>query len=296
VKILITGASGFIGSQLLKAACNTYGSENVIAFSSQAYEHCDTVVYDHNDYSINKSDCALLKSVDVLLHAGAFTPKSGKVADNIDGCNSNISFTEKLLKLPLEKLTKIIYLSTLDVYAHADVVTEETPTMPQTLYGQSKLYCEKMLAAFSAQRKIDCLVLRVGHVYGPGEEAYAKFIPLAIQRIIDNKRVELWGDGSELRSFIYIEDVVKGIMNSLILDEEVDVINVVGGVALSIRQLLDYLITISGKQVEIDELQSDVEARDLVFSTKKFAKYLRVEETDIFVGLECEYNYMNSLR
>jgi UDP-glucose 4-epimerase len=296
VKILITGASGFIGSQILKAACNTYGSENVIAFSSQAYEHCDTVVYDRNDYSINKSDCALLKSVDVLLHAGAFTPKSGKDADNIDGCNSNISFTEKLLKLPLEKLSKVIYLSTLDVYAPADVIAEESPTIPQTLYGQSKLYCEKMLAAFSAQRQIDCLVLRVGHVYGPGEEAYSKFIPLAIQRIIDNKRVELWGDGSELRSFIYIEDVVKGIMNSLILDEKVDVINVVGGMALPIRQLLDYLITISGKQVEVNELESHGEKRDLIFDTKKFAKYLGVEETDILVGLESEYIYMNSLR
>jgi UDP-glucose 4-epimerase len=275
VKILITGASGFIGSQILKAACNTYGSENVIAFSSQAYEHCDTVVYDRNDYSINKSDCALLKSVDVLLHAGAFTPKSGKDADNIDGCNSNISFTEKLLKLPLEKLSKVIYLSTLDVYAPADVIAEESPTIPQTLYG---------------------LVLRVGHVYGPGEEAYSKFIPLAIQRIIDNKRVELWGDGSELRSFIYIEDVVKGIMNSLILDEKVDVINVVGGMALPIRQLLDYLITISGKQVEVNELESHGEKRDLIFDTKKFAKYLGVEETDILVGLESEYIYMNSLR
>ena len=295
MKILITGASGFIGSRLLEVACNSYGRENIIAFSSQAYEHCDTIVYDSDDYSINKSDYPLLESVDVLLHAGAFTPKSGKDADNLDGCNGNIRFTERLLKLPLEKLTKVIYLSTLDVYKPTDVISEESPTIPQTLYGQSKLYCEKMVTVFSAQRELDCLVLRVGHVYGPGEEAYSKFIPLVMQRIIDSKSIELWGDGSELRSFIYIEDVVKGIMNSLILDEKVGVINLAGGKAVSIRQLLDHLIAISGKRVEINELGLHGEKRDFVFNTKKFTKYLGVEETDLIEGLRSEYNYMNSL-
>jgi len=293
MKILITGASGFIASRLLKVACNIYGHENVIAFSSRTCEHCDTVVYDQRDYSINKSDYPLLKSADVLLHAGAFIPKSRNDVDNLDGCNDNIRFTERLLKLPFENLKKIVYLSTVDVYAPASLISEESPTIPQTLYGQSKLYCEKMVKAFSAQRKIDSLVLRVGHVYGPGEEAYSKFIPLAIQRIIDNKRVELWGDGSELRS--YIEDVVKGIMNSLVLDAKVDVINVVGGEALSIRQLLDRLITISGKQVEVNELESHGKKRDLIFDTKKFAKYLGVDETDVLAGLTSEYNYMKSL-
>ena len=295
MKVLITGASGFIASRLLKVACNTYGRENIIAFSSRSCEHCNTIIYDRDDYSVCQSDYALLESVDVLIHAGAFIPKSRNDVGNLKGCNDNIRFTDKLIKLPFKNLKKIVYLSTVDVYAPASLISEQTPTIPQTLYGQSKLYCEKMLTAFSAQRKIHSLVLRVGHVYGPGEEAYSKFIPLAIQTIIDNNRVELWGDGSELRSFIYIEDVVKGIMNSLVLDAEVDVINVVGGEALSIRQLLDRLIAISGKQVEVNELESHGEKRDLIFDTKKFAKYLGVNETDVLAGLTSEYNYMKSL-
>ena len=100
MKLLITGASGFIGSRLLTAACAAFGVDNVIAFSSKKIDACQSIVYSGPDFNLSPADHALLATVEVLIHAGAFTPKSGPEANALEKCNGNIHFTEKLLGLP----------------------------------------------------------------------------------------------------------------------------------------------------------------------------------------------------
>jgi UDP-glucose 4-epimerase len=292
MKLLITGASGFIGSRLLSAACTALGAENVIAFSSHPVQNCVSIVYRGFDFNLTPADYSVLATADVLIHLGAFTPKSGDQANVIEGCNGNIRFTEMLLGLPLENLKKVIYISTVDVYERAEVTTEATSTLPSSLYGWSKLYCEQMAAIFSVDRQLTCQVLRIGHVYGPGEEQYAKFLPKAIKNIIIGDAVELWGDGSELRSFIYVDDVIAAILNAVNLHEGVEVINVVGGVPVSIRALLNEIIKISGKTVEITQREFGGAKRNYVFDNTKLRQHLLPCETDLIHGLHAEYAYM----
>ena len=297
MKILITGASGFIGSRLLEEACHAFGESNVVAFSSKPIDRCACIVHGSSgDWNLNEHDAELIASVETVIHAGAYTPKTSADANVIGGCNGNILFTEKLLGLRFDSLKKIIYLSTLDVYEQADLTTESTPTRPATLYGLSKLYCERMISVFAEQEHIGCHVLRIGHVYGPGEEKYGKFLPKAIRNIIDNAVVELWGDGSEMRSFIYIDDVVKSVVNAVGLRENVGVINVVSGVALSIRQLVEKLALISEKPFQIVIREFNGPKRDYIFDNKKLKTHLLESETDFDSGLLAEYRYMASLR
>ena len=63
------------------------------------------------------------------------------------------------------------------MYEESKVICEETNTIPKSLYGWSKLYCEKMVEQYGELNGIDTQVLRVGHVYGTGEEGYKKIIP-----------------------------------------------------------------------------------------------------------------------
>ncbi len=295
MSILITGTSGFIGSRLLSAACDKYSNDEVVAFSSRPMNECRSILYGSVDsFDISTDDIELLASVELLIHAGAYIPKNASEVNALSGCNGNITFTEQLLRLPTPKLRKIIYLSTVDVYAQASPINETTPTIPASLYGQSKLYCEKMIESFAKEQNIICQILRVGHVYGPGEEKYGKVLPNSIKGIIAKNSVELWGDGSEIRSFIYIDDVVTAILNSVPIEEDMGVINIAGSHSVSIRQLIDQLISISGKSVEIRAREYNGLKRDYTFDTKKMYAHLLNSETDLSTGLKIEYDYIEN--
>lgn len=295
MKTIITGASGFIGSRLVQKGREVY-SHNLTSFSSKPMKGSHIIYNNINDFGLKPKELALVEGADVLIHAGAYTPKSGADANQVAGCNSNITFTEKLLALPWTNLKKIIFLSTLDVYANVNgPISENTITVPSTLYGLSKLYCEQMVTLFASERRTESQVLRVGHVYGPGEEKYAKVLPRAIQSIVSGKNVELWGDGTELRSFIYIDDVATAILNAIELKETPGVINVVSGHVISIRDLLRKLIAIGGQDTEIIRKEYSGVARDLVFDNSKIKKYLLTNEVDFSIGLKAEFEHIRNL-
>jgi UDP-glucose 4-epimerase len=293
MKLLVTGASGFIGSRLAQAAIARFGTANVLALSSRNIDGINTLTYDPTDFSITEP--ARLLDIEILLHAGAFIPKSSAEANDIHGCNSNIRFSEKLLSHRFPKLRTIIYLSTVDVYAPSELADEETPALPQTLYGFSKLYCERMIQQAAKNRDITCHILRIGHVYGPGEEKYQKFIPNVMRNILAGKPVELWGLGTELRSYIFIENVVTAVLNAIPLEDSVGIINIVSGNAHSIKDLLAKIIEISGEQVDIICRDFIGVSRDCVFDNRKCRTLLLPSETDLITGLAAEFEHFKSL-
>ena len=294
MKLLLTGVSGFIGKRLLDAACDAWGDDNVIALGSRPAARGRALVYGPGGV-LDARAAAAAAEAEVLLHAGAYTPKNGAQANALDGCNGNITFTANLLGLDLPRLRHAIYLSTLDVYGPADTLSESSPTQPASLYGWSKLYCEQMVHQFAAQRGIAALVLRIGHVYGPGEEQYAKFLPNAIRNILAGKDVELWGEGRELRSLIYIGDVVAAVLAAVGRDGLPPVINVVGGQPLSVRTLLERAIAVSGRPVGLAQRAFAGAPRDFVFDTTLLRTHLLPTETPLDDGLRAELAHMETL-
>lgn len=295
MKIIITGASGFIGKRLLQTARLYFGC-GVTAFSSQPADGSYILYRDLPGFGLGLAERLLLQEAEVLIHAGAFTPKCRTEVNHLPGCNSNISFTKELLALPWKNLKKIIFLSTLDVYGNFEgVISEVAPTIPVSLYALSKLYGERMVEITAAERGIQSQVLRIGHVYGPGEEKYDKVIPKAIKNILAGKDVELWGDGKVLRSFIYIDDVITSILNAVKLQEDPGVINVIGGSAISIRNLLDKLVAIGNRETGIVQHELSEVQHDLVFDNSKLKRYLLPEESDFLIGLETEFRHIELL-
>lgn len=292
MKVLLTGTTGFIGRHLLDASIVRWGVENLTVLSSRPSVSGKSIMY-HSDFTLDDSRTAQLENTELLIHAGAFTPKSSSTSNDITGCNGNVSFTGMLLGLPMPKLRKVVFLSTLDVYEPACApLNEESSVKPVSLYGWSKLYCEKMVHHYSVQRGISSNVLRIGHVYGPGEEQYAKFLPNAIRNIVAGEAVELWGKGDELRSLIYVDDVVRAILAAAEVAEAPDVINVAGSQALPVRTLLEKAVALSGQNIPFVFRDVNHRPRDYVFDTRKLKQYLLPEETPLDVGLQAELAYM----
>jgi len=291
MKILLTGVSGFIGGHLFSSLVETFGQDSVVALTSKKLSYVDCVVYksvDHFGLDKNKFD-----DITNIIHAGAFTPKDSQQANGINLCNGNIEYTKELLSFSYSSLVKFINISSSDVYRNKDApISEESEIKPISLYGYSKLYCEEMVKYFGRQKNIEFINLRLGHVYGPGEEKYKKVLPVTVQNILEGKPLELWGDGSDLRSFIFIKDVVRTIVNALTSDAKNIDINVVSGSPISIKDILDKVIEISGKKVEINQRVSDYQKRDLVFDNKVLLSTVLEKETDLITGLKAEYEYM----
>jgi nucleoside-diphosphate-sugar epimerase len=294
--VLLTGASGFIGKHLLAALIQEYGREEILALTSVPI--ADANYLPHHGYNFEPDyfvRSGYGEQIHTLIHAGAFTPKSGKQANDVAKCNSNIFTADKLLQADLPNLKNIIYLSTLDVYGPSALISENSLVQPASLYGESKLYVEKMMTAWANSNNKVCQILRVGHVYGPGEEAYQKIIPVTIKRLLQDQSPQIWGDGNELRSFIYIQDIVDAISQALKLEKSEGVINLVSSQKISIAALVNKLIQLSGKTVSPEILSADAPGRDFVFDNSKMKQLLPGLETSLDTGLAAEWAYFKNL-
>lgn len=293
--ILLTGASGFIGTHLLKFLVEKYGNENVVVLTSKPIE--DVVCVLHNNYNFEE-DIFLkhgLEKIETLIHAGSFTPKNSEEINNIHLSNLNIRNTEVLLNAKLPNLKKVIYLSAIDIYNTDSIITEKTIENPISLYAQAKLYCEKMIQYWGIQNEKTVQILRVGHVYGPGEESYAKLIPETLRKAMSNQPLKIWGTGEELRSYIYVEDVAKAVVNSITYQENLGVINIAGSQPITTLNLIEKIKHLANSDAMIEKIVSDFKGRNLVFDNAKLMKYLLTSETNIEEGLRKEYLYMKHL-
>ena len=294
MKILITGASGFIGKKVLDRLKNKYRASNIwiLSGSRNGIEAEENIIpsidYRFNDSYFDGFD------FDVVIHIGAFIPKSGGDANNITASTSNIRSTENLINAlgRCQSLKKIIFISTIDVYQEKDeVLTELTPTIPQTMYAWSKLYCEQMITTFCTMKGIHYEILRLGHVYGEGEEKYRKVMPVMVKSAIKNEDIQIYGDGEALRTFIYIDDVADAIVNAIERTDS-DVINIVGSTAITINKLANLIVNLAESESDIIHIPTENPNRNLVFDNKKLRSILLSSLIPLDEGLRNEIEYM----
>lgn len=290
--LLLTGTTGFIGQNLLKFIESNYKNDyEIVLLSSSINENYKTVL--HKNYTFNKQDFeknGILK-IDLVLHIGAFTPKSVLEANDINKSNANIFNTKYLLDNLPNLPEKFIFLSTLDVYGKIEtIINESMVTNPLTMYGWSKLYCEKLLENWSRENNIILQILRIGHIYGKGEEAYKKVIPVTIQKLKNEESPDIFGTGEEKRSFLHVDDVSNLIMKSILLQKYEGVINLCSSNSYTIKNIVEMLLDISGKHIDINYIKTENRGIDFVFNTSKMNQLLGYEEVNIKEGLKNEYN------
>ncbi|HMU46617.1 MAG TPA: NAD(P)-dependent oxidoreductase [Chitinophagaceae bacterium] len=290
--ILLTGASGFIGHWLLKRLSSEYGKDNIVLLTSKpmpGYKYLLHRQYQFPEtYFIDEG----FSEIEAIVHFGAFIPKSNDSANSINLCNQNINSTTKLLSASLPNLKKILFASTVDIYDSSQLISESTTINPVSLYGASKVYCEKLVQLVAAERNCIWQILRLGHVYGPGEESYKKLIPITIQKILMNETINIYGTGDEVRSYIYIDDLVENVVSALKLNFSAGPINIVGEYQVTVKELINMIIKILGKgnlKIEIGQKHG----RDLKFDNSKMQKLLVREFTSLEDGLRSEVLYFS---
>jgi nucleoside-diphosphate-sugar epimerase len=292
--ILLTGTGGFIGKHLVEFITSQYPHIQLVALTNSNIKNVHCINHNEYTYDLSNFPKKIIKGIEVIVHLGAFIPKSRMESDDIIMCNKNISSTQSLLGLELPSLKKVVYISSIDVYDNTNhIIDERTATKPGTLYGWSKLYCEKMVQSRCDALNIETTILRLGHVYGPGEEFYQKLMPVTMKTILAGQSPVVFGDGSDLRSFIYVGDVVRTITAAIENQIDANIINVVHHESHTILETVQKIIAISHKNISIQFKAGSSIKRNLMFDNGRLRKKLCPSLTNIDEGLKLEWQHIS---
>ena len=263
MKICVTGGAGFIGSALVKSFLEKNYEVTIFDnFSNSSEENVSTLL--NKGASLVKGDVRNFEDIekalndsDLVIHLAAQISVEESIKKPELTHSINVGGTENLLKACVaKKVNKIILASSAAVYGQPKELplTESSPISPISPYGQSKVEMEKLLEEFSKNYGINGISLRFFNIYGKGQtDEYAGVITKFMKNISENIQLIIFGDGSNTRDFISIVDVVDSIHNAIekIEGKKGNCYNIATGKSVSIKELAELMISISGENLEI---------------------------------------------
>jgi nucleoside-diphosphate-sugar epimerase len=188
-----------------------------------------------------------------------------------------------------QPIAQCIYLSTVSVYGTGpkkEAITEVRPLMLNSLYALAKYAGEELLNIVCAKNNIPLLILRLPRVYGPGDP-YAQYGPCAfIREITEKSRVTLYGNGKEVREFLYVEDLAH-IVDLGISRKLTGIVNVVSGASHSFNEAVEILRHHTKQPFKVISLARTGESYDEHYKNTRFhSLFPRYSFTSLRKGLE----------
>jgi UDP-glucose 4-epimerase len=294
--ILVTGPNGFIGAHLVARLSKIAGVKLLLLSRQGRQSTQPDLVWLQGELAQLTSEYWQshdISHIDYVFHLGAFTPKTSAEANRIDrAVNDNITGTHILLQGLPGKPEKLVFSSTLDVYAQPDdeeVLTENSNVAPSTLYGASKLFCESLVSAWAKECGCGYAILRYGHIYGPGEQQYGKLIPVVIRNLLANLAPVVHGDGSTLRDYLYVGDAIEATIRAALVEGNVGPINIVRGESVTLKEIVQLLIRLVGCNKGINFFPDKPNVNSLRFDNGLMIKLLgNFSMTSLEEGLAAE--------
>lgn len=248
MKVLIIGGSGFVGSHIVDKFLSEKWEVTVFDMQPERYRPpLDGVVFEHGDIG-NKSklEAVVARHFDVIVHSvSTTTPKSSNDNPEFD-IMSNLVSTVNLLDIcTRHKVGKLIYLSSGGaIYGdtESEQQVETDPVFPICSYAITKLAAEKYLYMYEKLHGLNYSVLRISNPYGPRQNPQAKqgVIPVFLRKMLSGERMEIWGDGSTVRDYIYVTDVATACFQAA-TNTKNGIYNIGSGIGISVSELVGIL-------------------------------------------------------
>jgi len=214
-KILILGGSGFVGRHLTKVLAKDY---HLTIIARKELDVLSSFAEIKNgDFRSERFIDECLSGIDLVIHlVSGSVPASSDGNEYLDIENNLIPSIHLLKAMKRHKVPKLIFLSSGGaVYGNQTKmpITEDFPLNPVSTYGIIKATIEHFITMHSRQFDIDYLILRTSNLYGPNQShsGVNGIINTMMDRLLDGNTLEIWGDGTQEKDYLYISDLVEAI-------------------------------------------------------------------------------------
>lgn len=257
-RCLVLGGRGFIGSHLVDALLN---AGNFVRCFDRA--HVSTLGEDHlanpnfelyeGDLTCEADIAEALEGCNICYHLVSTTLPKSSNADPIFDVESNLLGTIRVLTHAVKAgVKKIIFVSSGGTVYGVPTqipILETHQTEPICSYGVTKLAIEKYLALFKQLHGLDYTVLRIANPYGERQRIHASqgAVAVFLGKVLQQEPIEIWGDGSVVRDYVYISDVVDALLAVIDPTENEHVFNIGSDRGLSLNEVLEQIEFVTGQ-------------------------------------------------
>src|SRR6187399_2722713 len=261
-RVLITGAAGFLGSHLcdrfLKEGYEVIGMDNLITGRLKNIEH----LFKRSDFEFYHHDVSKYVHVPgklkYIMHFASPASPIDYLKIPIQTLKVSSLGTHNVLGLARVKNARVLVASTSEVYGDPAVhpQTEDywgnvNPVGPRGCYDEAKRFSEAMTMAYHRYHGVDTKIVRIFNTYGPRMRLNdGRALPAFIGQALRGEDLTVFGDGSQTRSFCYVEDLVEGIYRLLLSDYEMPV-NVGNPDEISLKDFAEEILKLTGNKVKI---------------------------------------------
>lgn len=295
-KVLVLGGNGFIGRNLC-----TYLSqqgEEVYSFDMTAPNlEQNGITYIAGDFFDDYTLMNVIKGMDVIYHAICTLNPGNSNEKCILGYERDFVQTAKLCYWIKETNCRMIFLSSGGtVYGNQSVqpISENAVPVPINHYGNLKLCIENTIRTFNFQMKKNMLIARISNPYGPGQDYHkgVGFIDAALKHALHDETIEVWGDGSIVRDYIYIDDVCRMLYSLIRYKGEYEVFNLSSNHGVSQNEVLDIMKKVV-PNVKVNYTKArQVDAKKIVLDNSRIREYDAFDLVGIEDGILRYYNYI----
>ena len=255
MKFIVTGGAGFIGNnivrQLLKQKHTPIVIDSLYRGNMENISSLDVEFHkvDIRDFNQLRE---IVKNSDGIFHEAALTDVQESFTRQQEYVDVNVKGTENIFRIAKEFDLKVVYASSSSVYGNPKKIpiSENSERHPINPYGKTKLD-DEFLAEKYSKDNVSIIGLRYFNVYGKGQTgSYAGVITKFINRLKQGKSPLIFGSGTQLRDFIFVEDVALANIAAMQSSVENGFFNIGTGITTSIEQLAKIMIELSGLKLE----------------------------------------------
>ena len=277
MKLLVCGGMGFIGSAFIRNHLSKNPSDQIVNLDNlttgsnvKNLEKIDESNYQfiNDDIKNHETVNKITNDIDVIVNFAAETHVDRSISNPKQFLETNILGTYTLLEAAKKHETLFVHISTDEIYGDAtnqDSFNEKSILKPSNPYSASKAAADHLVSSYARTYGTKCIITRCTNNFGPFQFP-EKLIPKTIIRAEKNLKVPLYGDGNQIRSWIYVLDHVSAIESLITKGEPGEIYNITSWNEISNKIIVGKILNIMGKSNDLIEYVGDRPGHDKRYS------------------------------